>query len=1564
MNRLLRGLFLVGCGLWLALSQPVAAQWTSAYPNVNVAGNFNGYETLTPNMQLISNGVWISYQTFSDFLATNTRIEALFATPSFTAQTWKALQPQTDFLVPIAATAASHNVGSDIVISNFANGILRFQLNEATRVYTISDVTPGSVAGELWINEFHYDNAGNDSNEMIEVAGMAGLSLTNYQVVLYNGGNGSVYSTTTLSGTLPNQLGGYGAASFSYAANGIQNGPDAIALVRRSPSAVLWFISYGGTFTAVGGPADGLTPTNIGLTESGTLWDYSLQLTGNSGDYPGFTWVGPTNRSPGQMNAGQNIVTGAPAVSVSFSNLVHSPSINTETNTVHVDVDISPIQGATNITATTFYRTSSTNRFLPLAMSRTGNHHRTISPIPAQPSGTTVEYYIFTHYTGNGTNSPDVYPSTAPTVVPSYTISRSVPGAVWINEINPSPDPLGSDTEFLELVGLAGTDISGWRLEIYQFSNSVPQSTFTIPPASLLPNQVNGFGFYVFGHPDTPNVDFAWATNSTDRLPATGGVRLYNETSNVVYALYWNVFGAPTPWDSFTYIGFDDDFDPEFSLSLNSAAGNSYDDFTWESQILITPGAENDDQALVGGNTNNLPPLLICPSNLFLSCAGDSIPTSDVSSVTATGLCGNGSVTVTVSSVTNGGSGCFGNPKIVTRTYRAVSDCSTTSECVQIIRVEDVNPPVMSCGAAGLINPGFEFSEFTGWTTFGAGFDNLSIASLYPRSGFRHALLRGSISSVMADTSGNALNGFYFGQPLRGQAGVSGITSNSVRFNGTNQYAEVSQNSLLNGDSFSFAFWMRAEAPSNFPSSLLCSREFSISEVSGYQVELSTTNRTLQFRTGDGVFWDVMSGPNVAIGTWVHVAGSVSNGPGTASKRLWVNGSLIQQKVITNYLPNTVQPLRLAAGTTESTASEFFAGRLDEVRLYDFPLSSSQVTSLYNNGLGGINLGSETGLYPMNDPQVSGVSTSGFFQALPASTGQIFTASAWAYIPGSDPLKGSNRGFVTLSYLNGSGTVLATYTSAVLTSSSPSNRYIRLAARGAAPLNTATTRLTTVFNQDAAGSRGTIYFDDAILSTLVVLASNTCPTMPNVLSLVSATDTCAGAVTITQTPPLGAVLAVTNETVTFRATDACGLVSTCVLDLVVVDDIAPVITCPTNFTVSCTNLIPVPTPQSISATDNCGVPTVTFDSDTYISGNICSAAAPYRVHRLYRATDLAGNSTICTQQISVVDTNPPALNCTVAGPLVNAGFESNTAFQGWSQFGNNKFVVTIAPRSGVRHALIKGSGSVDDNYTGFYQDLTARSGQTWRISGYAMSPATNPVSGASTCEIKMEFLGPNGLLSTHLTPLITSATTPGVYLPYSASGTAPEGTTLARFTLVYIQRGGASGEVFLDDASLSQTLLSATGLACQAALPDLRQAVTATDCAAITATQTPAPGTLLGLGSSNVTLRFVDTCKRTSTCVVAVTVLDDVCTPAVPPAPTNVTVVGFTLSGTNITVRSLGTNSWSMSPEYTTNLVGQPQTWLPITSWTNTYNSGTNITSFQPPISNSAVLIRIWQKYP
>ena len=84
----------------------------------------------------------------------------------------------------------------------------------------------------VFINEIHYDNASTDSGESIEIAGPAGTDLTGWSVVLYNGSGGAVYSTTALSGVIPNQQGGYGTVVITYPSNGIQNGsPDGIALV-------------------------------------------------------------------------------------------------------------------------------------------------------------------------------------------------------------------------------------------------------------------------------------------------------------------------------------------------------------------------------------------------------------------------------------------------------------------------------------------------------------------------------------------------------------------------------------------------------------------------------------------------------------------------------------------------------------------------------------------------------------------------------------------------------------------------------------------------------------------------------------------------------------------------------------------------------------------------------------------------------------------------------------------------------------------------------------------------------------------------------------------------------------------------------------------------------------------------------------------------------------------------------------------------------------------------------------------------------------------------------------
>jgi len=174
---------------------------------------------------------------------------------------------------------------------------------DSTDIPPPSEQEPAATApgtdSEVFVNELHYDNAGGDTGEFIEVAGPVGTDLAGYSLVLYNGNGGLVYGTETLTG----RIGPNGAVAFLIA--GIQNGPvDGLALVRDGE--VVQFLSYGGLSFGNDGPARGLTSVDIGLTEgSGTPVGESLQLTGEGSTYGGFTWAGPTAQSPDALNTGQ-----------------------------------------------------------------------------------------------------------------------------------------------------------------------------------------------------------------------------------------------------------------------------------------------------------------------------------------------------------------------------------------------------------------------------------------------------------------------------------------------------------------------------------------------------------------------------------------------------------------------------------------------------------------------------------------------------------------------------------------------------------------------------------------------------------------------------------------------------------------------------------------------------------------------------------------------------------------------------------------------------------------------------------------------------------------------------------------------------------------------------------------------------------------------------------------------------------------------------------------------------------------------------------------------------------
>ncbi len=120
--------------------------------------------------------------------------------------------------------------------------------------------TSGASSSGFWLSALHYDNAGDDTGEGVEIAGPPGARLDGWSLALYNGSDGQVYRTVPLSGSLA------GGRRW-LPVDGLQNGsPDGVALVAPS-GAVAEFWSYEGTLAASSGPAAGQRARQIPVEE-------------------------------------------------------------------------------------------------------------------------------------------------------------------------------------------------------------------------------------------------------------------------------------------------------------------------------------------------------------------------------------------------------------------------------------------------------------------------------------------------------------------------------------------------------------------------------------------------------------------------------------------------------------------------------------------------------------------------------------------------------------------------------------------------------------------------------------------------------------------------------------------------------------------------------------------------------------------------------------------------------------------------------------------------------------------------------------------------------------------------------------------------------------------------------------------------------------------------------------------------------------------------------------------------------------------------------------------------
>ena len=550
-----------------------------------------------------------------------------------------------------------------------------------------------SVAPVIFINEIHYDNDGGDVGEFIEVAGTAGFDLSACQLVLYNGSNSMVYNTMDLSGMIDDEGTGFGAVDFQYPSNGIQNGsPDGMALV--CGGVVIQFLSYEGTITAVGGPADGMMSVDIGVNETDDPpLLQSLQLTGtgcNSGD---FAWNPPAPQSPGTINPGQTF----DLAQCQSSNDV--PVIFTENST--------PGACPQEQTITRIWS----------AMDECGNnvtHTQVITVVD-----TTIPEFC---------NAPtDITVDCLQDVPVAEVLGATdncdfsgMSSSVWINEFH--YDNSGTDAgEFIEVAGVAGTDLSTYQLLLYNGSNGLVYNTMQL--SGVIDNESCNRGALSFTYPVNG------IQNGPDAIALVQGVTVIEFLS---YEGSFTANDGPAMGLLSTNVGVSETSGTPVGSSLQlSGTGASPTDFVWTGPFAASPGSLNTGQIMQGnliatlvednqatqcdggtiirtwtvedacGNaavphvqtiTVNEPaaPVVTCPADMTVTCFEDIDANPDDLIVVTS--CGQEYTVYVKNPLISGIPGCDGT--IYTYIYVAVDECGRSSECEQQFLLQNSAPVV------------------------------------------------------------------------------------------------------------------------------------------------------------------------------------------------------------------------------------------------------------------------------------------------------------------------------------------------------------------------------------------------------------------------------------------------------------------------------------------------------------------------------------------------------------------------------------------------------------------------------------------------------------------------------------------------------------------------------------------------------------------------------------------------------------------------------------------------------------------------------------------------------
>jgi hypothetical protein len=195
-----------------------------------------------------------------------------------------------------------------------------------------------------------------------------------------------------------------------------------------------------------------------------------------------------------------------------------------------------------------------------------------------------------------------------------------------------------------------------------------------------------------------------------------------------------------------------------------------------------------------------------------------------------------------------------------------------------------------------------------------------------------------------ADSSGAANRGTLTGSPTW----TTGKVGSALSFDGTSQYVAGARAAVNTSTSFSVSAWVYLTAKGTLRTAV--SQDGAV--VSGFCLQYDDPSDRWAFvvRQADSTSASsdlVSAAGSPALNTWYHLVGVHDSG--TQQIKLYVNGSL-QGTAAHTSVWNATGALAVGRGKWGGGNTDFWPGRVDEVRLFQRALTASEISSL-GNGL-------------------------------------------------------------------------------------------------------------------------------------------------------------------------------------------------------------------------------------------------------------------------------------------------------------------------------------------------------------------------------------------------------------------------------------------------------------------------------------------------------------------------------------------------------------------------------------------------------------------------------------